>query len=84
MYAIINFFNNYPLITQKLADYLLFKKAYELILNKQHLTIEGLKTLVAIKALVNKGLPEQLKLAFPKLERLNQRCLVIKEIPDGY
>jgi len=53
MHAIINFFENYPLITQKWADYLLFKKAYELILNKQHLTMEGLKKLVEIKALIN-------------------------------
>lgn len=83
MFAIINFFDSYPLITQKWADYLLFKKAYELIFNKQHLTIEGLKQLVAIKALINKGLPDQLKEAFPKLEPVNvQRCKVIKEIPD--
>jgi len=83
MSAIIKFFNEYPLITQKWADYLLFKKAYELILNKQHLTLEGLKTLVAIKALINKGLPDQLKEAFPKLEPVcMQRCEVIKEIPD--
>ena len=83
MCAIIKFFDNYPLITQKWADYLLFKKAYELILNKEHLTIEGLKKLVEIKSLINKGLPDQLKQAFPKLESVNmQRCKVIKEISD--
>jgi hypothetical protein len=83
MAAIIVFFDKYPLITQKWADYLLFKKAYDLILNKQHLTIEGLKRLVEIKALINKGLPGQLKEAFPNLESVNeQRCEVIKDIPD--
>lgn len=83
MSAIIKFFGKYPLITQKWADYLLFKKAYELILNKQHLTIEGLNKLVEIKALINKGLPDQLKEAFPKFELVNiQRCKVNKEIPD--
>lgn len=41
MAAIIKFFDSYPLVTQKWADYLLFKKAYELILNKEHLTIGG-------------------------------------------
>lgn len=83
MSAIIKFFDKYPLITQKWADYLLFKKAYELILNKQHLTIEGLNKLVEIKALINKGLPDQLKEAFPKFELVNiQRCKVNKEIPD--
>lgn len=40
---------------------------------------------MAIKALINKGLPDQLKEAFPKLEPVNmQRCEVIKEIPDPY
>jgi len=83
MHAIINFFENYPLITQKWADYLLFKKAYELILNKQHLTMEGLKKLVEIKALINWGLPDLLKEAFPEIESVNNpRCEIIKEIPD--
>ena len=80
MSAIIEFFDKYPLITQKWTDYLLFKKAYELILNKQHLTIEGLIKLVEIKALINKGLPDQFKEAFPKLNK--GRCEVLKEIPD--
>jgi hypothetical protein len=48
--AIINFFEKYPLITQKWTDYMLFKEAYELMLNKEHLTIEGLLKLVNIKA----------------------------------
>ena len=83
MSAIIRFFDNYPLITQKWADYILFKEAYELILNKRHLTIEGLKRLVAIRSLVNKGLSNTLKEAYPNLELVNiNRCNVIKEIPD--
>jgi hypothetical protein len=72
------------LITQKWSDYLLFKKAYELILNKQHLTVKGLNELVLVKALINKGLSLQLKEAFPNLEPKDmQRCLVIKDIPDS-
>ena len=82
--VIVKFFDNYPLITQKWADYLLFKEAYELLLNKQHLTTEGLIKLVTIKASVNKGLTDQLKEAFPKLELSKKnRCEVIKEIPDS-
>ena len=83
MTAVIKFFDNYPLVTQKWGDYILFKEAYELILDKQHLTVEGLKRLVAIRSLVNKGLSNQLKEAFPNLELVNvDRCNVIKEIPD--
>ena len=38
--VILNHFDKYPLKTQKLADYLLIKQAYELIKNKEHLTPE--------------------------------------------
>ena len=41
--VILNHFENYPLITQKQADYILFKMIVNLINNKKHLTIEGLK-----------------------------------------
>lgn len=68
--VIIDHFKNYPLITQKRADFELFKQALELIQNKEHLTIEGLQKLVAIKASINLGLSDKLKAAFPntKLE----------------
>jgi hypothetical protein len=39
---------------------------------------------VEIKALINKGLPYQLKEAFPKFKLNKGRCEVIKEIPDPY
>jgi hypothetical protein len=61
---IIQHFDLYPLITQKLADYILFKEAYNLILNKQHLTLLGLRKIVAIKASLNNGLSDKLKAAF--------------------
>jgi len=38
---IISHLDNYPLITQKRVDYLLFKQAIELIKNKEHLSLEG-------------------------------------------
>jgi hypothetical protein len=65
--CIIEHFNNYPLKTQKHADYLLFKKAFNVISNKQHLTEIGLHKLINIRASINKGLPERLQIAFPKV-----------------
>lgn len=62
---IIDHLDLYPLITQKLADYKLFKEAYYLILNKQHLRINGLQKIVEIKASMNRGLSDVLKIAFP-------------------
>jgi hypothetical protein len=62
---IIDHFDKYPLKTQKYSDFLLFKKAYGLILNKEHLTEQGLQKLINIRASMNKGLPERLLLEFP-------------------
>lgn len=67
MRVIINHFYKYPLITQKFADYLLFKQSVALIENKQHLTMEGLTKLVSLKASLNLGLPEKLQESFPNI-----------------
>jgi hypothetical protein len=64
---IIEFFDQYPLITQKYGDYVLLKKAYELINNKEHLTLNGLLKLIALKASSNWGLNQNLKEAFPNI-----------------
>lgn len=44
--VIIPHFEKYPLITQKKADFLLFKDIVNLMNNKEHLTIEGLQKIV--------------------------------------
>jgi len=66
--VIISHFDKYSLHTQKKADYILFNKAYSLILNKEHLTVEGLQKIVAIKASLNLGLSDILKTAFVRPE----------------
>lgn len=63
--VIIPHFDKYPLLTQKHADFILFKSALELMSKKEHLTGDGLQKIVAIKASMNKGLSDELKLAFP-------------------
>ena len=62
---IINHFDKYPLITQKISDYLIFKQCYELIAKKEHLTETGLLKILSLKSSLNLGLPNTLKLAFP-------------------
>jgi hypothetical protein len=64
--VIIDHFDRYPLISVKLADYLLFKQCYNLIILKEHLTRDGLLKLVEIKASLNLGLPQDLQKAFPE------------------
>ena len=63
--AVINHFDQYPLITKKRADYLLLKKILKIIQRKEHLTPKGLGKIVALKASMNWGLSEKLKAAFP-------------------
>ena len=54
----------YPILTQKAADFLLFKQAVKLVNNKAHLTVEGLNQIVNIKASMNLGLSNMLKSEF--------------------
>ena len=56
--------DKYPLMTQKRADYELFKAGYNLVLNKQHLIIDGLVQIVALKTSMNLGLSDGLPAAF--------------------
>jgi hypothetical protein len=53
---IINHFDQFPLKTKKLNDYKLFKLAFNIIKNKEHLTKEGFNKLLSIKSSMNKGL----------------------------
>lgn len=48
-------------MTNKLADYLLFKEAVNLIKNKEHLTNKGIENIVGLKASLNLGLTDDLK-----------------------
>ena len=75
-------FDTYSLITQKCSDFELFKEAFTLILNKEHLTIEGLRKIVAIKASMNKGLSEELKAAFPNILPVPRPSVLNSKIKD--
>lgn len=82
--VIIDHFDKYPLLTQKLTDYKLFKKVLNIILNKGHLTEEGLLKILSIKASMNNGLSPELKAAFPNITPINRPVVTINEIPDPH
>jgi hypothetical protein len=65
--VIIPHFKIYPLITKKQLDYLLFKQIIDLMKNKEHNTLEGIKKVMNLKASLNWGLSEELKEAFPDI-----------------
>ena len=79
---LIQHLENYPLITQKKADYELFKKAYELVIKKEHLNKEGILKIVSFKASMNLGLSEQLKDAFPEVIPATRLTDFSVSIPD--
>ena len=82
--VITKHFDNYPLITNKLADYLLFKESVDLIQKKLHLTEKGLLTLVGIKSVLNWGLSEKFKETFSNMIRVVRPKVCISEIKDVY
>ena len=57
---IFKHFDRFDLITNKGADFLLLKQVFQLIQRKHHLTLEGLRKFVAIKAAMNRGLSDKL------------------------
>nr|7RCD_A Chain A, I-OnuI_e-hPD1-c [synthetic construct] len=79
--VIIDHFEKYPLVTQKLGDYKLFKQAFSVMENKEHLKENGIKELVRIKAKMNWGLNDELKKAFPE-NISKERPLINKNIPN--
>lgn len=78
---ITDHFDQYPLITKKRLDFLLFKEALQLFINKDHLTPEDLIKMASIKASINNGLSISLKEAFPTAKLIDQRAALIN--PSG-
>jgi hypothetical protein len=73
---VIRHFDLFPLTTKKLADYILFKQIYVLMQNKEHLKIEGLEKIIAIKACLNLGLSNELKLAYQNVLTTLEKPLI--------
>jgi len=79
---VVPHFDNYPLVSKKYADYLLFRKAVLLIRNKEHLTVEGIQEIVSIKASMDKGLFYELQRAFPNKIEVPRPLVPDCIIPD--
>lgn len=79
---LINHFEKYPLLTQKAADFILFKQVVKLLNNKEHLTIEGLNKIINIKASMNLGLSYFLRSEFNEFTPLERPVINTENIPD--
>ena len=53
--VIVNHFDNYPLVTEKGSDYLIFRQCFEIIKQREHLTgaQRGLLNLIGLKSSLN-------------------------------
>uniref|UniRef100_UPI0030E4DDAC LAGLIDADG endonuclease n=1 Tax=Daedaleopsis nitida TaxID=1140402 RepID=UPI0030E4DDAC len=84
MQKIIDHFYKFPLITNKYHDYKLFKLAYILIVQKEHLSLEGIKKLVSIKCSMNLGLSPELKAHFTDIKAQAKDKISYYKIPDPH
>lgn len=65
--VIIPHFDKYPLLSQKRADFKLFKSAVDIMNRREHLHMAGLHKILSIRSSMNNGLTEKLKSAFPDI-----------------
>jgi hypothetical protein len=82
--VIVNHFDNYPLVTAKVSDFLLFKQSLEMIKNGEHLTEEGFLKIVTLKSSLNWGISDKLTKAFPVVIPVKRLEYKFKGIPDPF
>jgi len=80
--VIIPHFEKYPLISQKQADFLLWKEIIKILANKEHLNQKGINKILALRSSLNLGLSPSLKNRFPNIIPISRPKVVIKNIPD--
>lgn len=76
--VIIDHLDRYPLMSAKVADYTLFKKAFLAIKAGEHLKKDGLLAIVGIKAHLNLGLNPSLIKAFPNIVKVDKPEYIFK------
>jgi len=74
--------DKYPLLTQKAADFMLFKEVVKLMNNKAHLSTKGLNQIINIKASMNLGLSDLLKSEFNDFIPVERQIINTENIPD--
>lgn len=80
--VVLPHFESYPLLTQKLGDFLLFKQVVLMLEAKEHSSLEGVIKIIGIKSAINLGLSESLINSFPGIERIARPIFAPGEIVD--
>lgn len=79
---IIPHFDNFPLLSKKAADFILFKQILELMRNKAHLTREGIQEILKIKASMNLGLSDAVKYEFCSITPIIRPLIITTKIQN--
>lgn len=77
---IIKFFDEYTLQSSKQIDYTLWKECINLMLNKKHLTSEGLEKILSYKTAMNLGGSDKLKLLSPKIVFMKKPTIIMSNL----
>ena len=74
--VIIPFFTKHPLLTSKYISFLLFQQAITLMIEKNHLTMEGVQLITSIRASMNNGVfNKKSRMATSELENVTPVAL---------
>lgn len=77
-------FDQYPLVSNKLGDYILFREIVLIMQDKGHLTESGLQEIMNRRATLNFGLSDALKEAFPLTKPVLRPVIPESKIPHPY
>ena len=67
---------------EKQVDFELLKKVVDIMNQKEHLTIEGVRKIVAIRVSMNLGLSDELRVAFPDIKPVPRPLINKNKIED--
>jgi len=81
---ILPHFHQYPLITNKQSDFVLFESIMKIIDKNEHLSKEGLMDIIHLRASLNLGLPTKLKTFFTVDVKKVKRPKVIMPLNINY
>lgn len=77
--VIIPHFVNYPLVSKKGIDFLLWSKVVEIIFNKDHLTKDGFLKILSYYASINKGVSKKVLTYYPNILPANKPIISLPE-----
>ena len=81
--VIVNHFKQYPLVSSKSLVYQYWLQAYNIMATKEHFNSQGMTKLATLKNLINYGLSDSLKEAFPdfNISLIDTMCYNFRGIP---